>query len=201
MSVVPPCAMSSTPNRHRGHVPLEPRRKRGLCRLCGDYLKLTKTHIPARSAGNTGPARAPIIELDDSGRRVYGLSAERLGGMAGYWFCETCNNERTRPWDEEYVRWLPEFGRLLHDPGAKGNTVRVGAVDFDPGAFARCLWAWFFAVCDGLLNRAPDIARAVRTGEAVTPDRFPRVYLAATRESNSACSASQLELRSSRRHS
>jgi hypothetical protein len=163
-------------------TPLEPRRKRGVCRLCGEFAHLTKTHVPAKSAGNVGTAQPPMIAIDEAGGRTYALADERLGGMWGYWFCATCNNNSTRPWDEEYTRWVPALFSALHDPLSCGNTVEATAEDFDAGAFVRCLWAWFFAACGGLRERIPEVAAAVRSGESVEPPDYPRLYLAATRE-------------------
>jgi hypothetical protein len=123
-----------------------------------------------------------MIELDGAGERTYGLGREMLGGMWGYWFCSTCNNERTRPWDEEYTRWVPPIFQAIHDSRGAGNTISARVVDFDAGAFARCIWAWFFAAREGLLHQLPTVAGAVRTGEPVEPPtRAPRVYLACTR--------------------
>lgn len=164
-------------------VPLEQAHKRGPCRLCGVIGPLTKTHVPARSAGNIGTRRAPMIEVDGAGERTYGLGREMLGGMWGYWFCRTCNNERTRPWDEEYSRWVPPIFQAIHDPKSSGNTISASVIDFDAGAFARCIWAWFFAAREGLLQQLPEVAAAVRTGEPIeSPKRLPRVFLACTRD-------------------
>jgi hypothetical protein len=150
-------------------VPLAPRRKHGACRLCGVVTRLTLTHVPSKSAGNVGTRQAPMIEIDDAGRRTHGLGREALGGMADYWYCATCNNERTRRWDEEYARWVPGLFAALHNERNEGNTVSATAVDLDVGAFVRCLWAWFFAVADGLRERIPEVAAAVRGGDPVTP--------------------------------
>lgn len=123
-----------------------------------------------------------MIEIAQNGTRTYALGSERLGGIAGYWFCLLCNRDRTRRWDEEYTRWVPGLFDYLHVPKSKGNTLTTTAVDLDPGAFARCLWAWFFAVSNGLRERVPDVAAAVVTGEPVTHSGHPRLFLAATRE-------------------
>ncbi|MGH7540808.1 MAG: hypothetical protein ACRELC_07405 [Gemmatimonadota bacterium] len=157
------------------------RASRGRCRLCGDVTLLTKTHVPARSAGNVGTARAPIEVVDGEGQRRYGLGRETLGGMWGRWFCGQCNNA-TRRWDEEYVRWLPEIFASLHDPANSGNRLAARALDADPGAFVRCLWAWMFAISDNFLDRFPAIAASVRSGQSVAPPVDARLLLAATRD-------------------
>lgn len=123
-----------------------------------------------------------MIEIAPDGRRTYGLGSERLGGMWGYWFCVECNRDRTRPWDEEYTRWVPSLFNILQNPTNKGNTISTEGVDFDPGASVRCLWAWFFAVAEGLRERVPETAAAVITGEPPTMTDERRLFLAATRE-------------------
>lgn len=156
--------------------------KRGPCRLCGCVGPRTVTHVPAKSAGNVGTRQEAVIEVAANGERIYGLGPERDGGMNGYWFCVTCNRDRTRPWDEEYTRWVPSLFNILHDPRNKGDTISMVAVDFDPGAFARCLWAWFLAVAEGLRERVPEVAAALITGKPVTETNDRRLFLAATRE-------------------
>jgi hypothetical protein len=172
----------ATSERVYRRMPLDPRGKRGVCRLCGEFGRLTVTHIPAKSAGNVGTRQEPMIEIDEHGNRNYALGTVRLGGMSDYWFCLPCNRDRTRPWDEEYTRWVPELFNMLHEAGSSGNTVATSAIAFDPGAFGRCLWSWFFAVADGLRDRAPAVAEGVRTGKPVAHFGYPRVFLAATRE-------------------
>jgi hypothetical protein len=167
----------------RRRVALEDRKDRGPCRLCGVVGPLTKTHVPAWSAGNVGARQAAMIDIDDDCRRTYGLGRETYGGMWGYWFCATCNSDRTRPWNEEYSRWVPPIFRAIHNPQSSGDTLSAIFADLDPGAFARCVWAWFFATCKGLREQLPEVAAAVRTGEPVQPPaRLPRVFLACTRD-------------------
>ena len=102
--------------------------------------------------------------------------------MSGYWFCVPCNTDRTRRWDEEYTRWVPQLFNVLHNESNQGNAIAMEPADLDRGAFARCLWAWFFATDERLRERMPEVAAAVITGEPVTKVGYPRLFLAATRE-------------------
>jgi hypothetical protein len=153
-----------------------------MCRLCGDFGHLTVTHVPAKSAGNVGPTQRAMVEIASDGKKTYALGGARGNGMSGRWFCRPCNTDRTRPWDEEYTRWVPQVFNALHDPSSTGNTIALEPADLDRGAFARCLWAWFFATVAGLRERVPEIAAAVISGEPVARGGYPRVFLAATRE-------------------
>lgn len=159
------------------------KRKRAACRLCGTVTILTKTHIPARSAGNVGSARRPVVVVHDDGRQTYDLGNEELGGMWGRWFCAECNNA-TRSWDEEYTRWTIDPLRALHDPKNPGNTFAARAYTADPGALVRCLWAWMFALADNLRARQPEIAAAVLRGSPAEPSERLRLLLAATRDTH-----------------
>lgn len=78
---------------------------------------------------------------------------------------------------------MPPMFEAIHNSRSSGNTIAATFADLDQGAFARCIWAWFFATCKGLRQELPEIAAAVRTGEPVQPStRLPRVYLACTRD-------------------
>jgi hypothetical protein len=123
-----------------------------------------------------------MVEIAPDGKKTYGLGSARGNGMSGRWFCRPCNTERTRPWDEEYTRWVPQVFNALHDASGPGNTISVEPADLDRGAFARCLWAWFFATAEGLREELPEIAAAVISGEPVVGVSYPRLFLAATRE-------------------
>jgi len=157
------------------------RAKRGRCRLCGKVTLLTKTHVPAQSAGNVGIARAPVEAVDEDGQRTYGLGREAPGGMWGRWFCGSCNNT-TRAWDEEYVRWASGLFTVLRDPANSGNRLAARIVDVDPGAFVRCLWAWMYALADNLWDRYPVLAESVLSGKPAAPPVDVRLLLAATRD-------------------
>ena len=143
---------------------------------------LTKTHVPARSAGNVGPAHRPVEVVGEDGRRTYGLSRAALGGMWGRWFCASCNNNVARAWDEEFVRWAPGLFTALHDPARTGNRVAARIVGVAPGAFVRCLWAWMFALSDVLRDRQPAVAESVISGRPILPPANARLLLAATRD-------------------
>ena len=158
------------------------KKKRGECRLCGRYTYLTKTHVPAQSAGNVGTAQPPTAEIDEEGRETYGLGKERLGGVREYWFCGDCNN-RAGEWDKCYTAWSRELQHLLDAGEARvGQRLSVRISRAAAGQFARCLWAWMFAIADDLRAQHPEIASAVLSGEPVQAPRYPRLMLAATRE-------------------
>jgi hypothetical protein len=165
------------------------KRKRGDCRLCRRRTYLTRTHIPAKSAGNVGTAQPPVVEIGEDGKETYGLGSEQLGGIRDYWFCADCNN-RTGRWDEAFVAWTYAPLAALHDPSSRGNTFSAKIIDADTGAFVRCLWAWMFAISDASLSaRLPDVAAAAKSGDPVFAPADPRLFLAVTRDDRIAIQA------------
>ena len=105
--------------------------------------------------------------------------------MWGRWFCERCNNATGR-WDEEYLRWIEDLFPALNDTRLPGDRLEISSTQLDPGAFARCLWAWMFALSDDLRGHQPAVAASVLSGDPVEPPRNHRLMLAATRELQSA---------------
>jgi hypothetical protein len=144
----------------------------GRCRLCGEELRLSQTHVPAKGAGNRGEARRAVERIDEGGGvPTLDLGRPTLGGMWGYWFCVECNH-RTGVWDEEYIRLHQHLILHLHNGPERPRQRLMGTLpQLDIGAIARSMRAWSFALVPTLLDRYPAIARAVRTGEAAeVPD-------------------------------
>lgn len=144
----------------------------GRCRLCGEELQLSKTHVPPKGAGNCGEVRPAVDRIDEGGGApTLALGRPTLGGMWGYWFCVDCN-QRTGVWDAEYIRLHRHLVLYLHDGPERPRQRLMGTLpQLDVGAIARSMWAWSFALVPTLFERYPAIARAVRTGEAAeAPD-------------------------------
>lgn len=159
---------------HPGSVPVVPLgQTRGdrlsRCRLCGEQRKLSKTHVPAKGAGNSGEARPAVQHVDANGMSNLGLGRPTEGGMWGYWFCIECNG-RTGVWDEEYIRLHQHLVLHLHDgPEVPRQRLMGQLPQIDVGAVVRAMWAWSFALVPTLADRYPDVADGVRTGEPVEP--------------------------------
>jgi hypothetical protein len=171
---------------HPREVRIEPttrtgRDRQGRCRLCGRVAALTRTHIPPRAAGNQGPAREAVVVTDRQGNQFHTLGRPSGGGgMWRRWFCESCNS-RTGRWEEEYIVWgFPVLQELHRQEPAVGEPLALQFDDADPGALGRMLWAWMFAVDDGLREQLPDIADAILTGHPVEPPPNLRVLVGAT---------------------
>jgi hypothetical protein len=158
----------------------KPKRQRyGECSLCGMVTKLSKTHVPPKAAGNSGPARVAVEVVEDGISRI-GLGTPKDGGMWGWWFCEGCNGI-TRRWDEEFMGWsIPLLLKIQEERRPIGVELYYEQTDGDPGAFVRELWAWAFAIDERLHTEYPAVAEAVRNGHATEPPDDHRMLLAVT---------------------
>jgi hypothetical protein len=159
-----------------------PRRTRhGICGLCGFDGKLSKTHIPPRAAGNVGSAQTSVAIYDTETRAsVLSLGRKSDGGTWGWWLCEQCNN-RTELWEREYLRWVrPLFAEIQRVQPRYGQGIECSMPSADPGAVARLLWGWMFALDPRMRIFYPDVASAILTGDPVEPPPNRRMLLAAT---------------------
>ena len=167
----------------RMKVPVAPNEQRGVCRLCGQVGRRTRTHVPARAAGNRQVARRAATTTTTDGQVVFSLEWPRLGGSWGYWFCADCNSGRTARWDKEYLGWQGTVWGLMGANGVNPRPLPPSMLhDADPGAFIRCLWAWLFATdeTESLHAIHSSLADAIRNGEPVEPPDDLRLLLGVT---------------------
>ncbi len=69
----------------------------------------------------------------------------------------------------------------MHDCGASPwRRLSARNESADPGAFVRVLWAWMFALDNGLHWGWPELAESTLSGEPASPPRGLRLLLAAT---------------------
>lgn len=152
----------------------------GRCRLCGRDAQLSKTHVPANRAGNWGETRRAVTRVDEDGLSTLGLGRANEGGLWDFWFCIDCNS-RTGAWDQEYIRVQKPLVLMLHDNPDHARERLVGTLpQIDIGALVRAIWAWSFALLPTLIDCLPDLAEAVRTGDAIQPPDDLQLLLALT---------------------
>jgi hypothetical protein len=149
------------------------------CRLCGntDTDRLSKTHVPPRGAGNRNAATRVVETVDEHQAVWIEHDTPRDGGAYGYWFCRDCNGTTGR-WDEAYISWVRQLaGRLA--PNRRARTVAFDLVGW-PGAIARAMWAWMFALDPNLPRDHPLLVNAILSGDPVSPPANLKLLLAAT---------------------
>ncbi len=143
-------ALAVAPPGVAGGGEILPRRRQAdqECRICGEASRLSREHVPPRSAGNLGTSRVHSLSewlARDSLDEIPGGRFEQ-GGVWGYTLCESCNS-RTGRFSDEYRRWYVVMARILMEqvsdtieeidqsPITKQLSVRIPAAL--PGAFVR----------------------------------------------------------------
>lgn len=116
------------------------------CGLCGDMRKMTKTHVPPQTAGNTGTVeRASDLISRDGVRRP---GRWNRGGLWVRGLCEACNQLAGRRYDHAYG----DFARALttasraRAPGLIVSPSHVPPVQLAPGLASRCILIGMFAI-------------------------------------------------------
>jgi hypothetical protein len=163
-------------------VPAANRDRYGPCRLCGAVVERSDTHVPAHAAGNRGGMRSTVMRTSKDGMTTLERDSERPGGMRGWWFCADCNG-KTGLWDEEFLDWQGRLLKVMHPDGEAARLPPPGQfTDADPGAFARAVWAWMFALDESetLHKTHAELAAAIRSGDPVEPPSDRRLLLALT---------------------
>ncbi len=144
-----------------GHV------RRGQCSLCPTFGLRTLTHVPPHCAGNDGDASFLCKTTDDAGVIQFVKGREKPGGSRFYSQCAACNGLVSRYdgewplWVKEMMTWLDSGNRRVPDAGFP--FILPGR---RPGAFVRSVMAGMFALTPTLRPGWPEVAKAIRTGEA-----------------------------------
>jgi hypothetical protein len=148
----------------------------GICGLCGHDGLRSKTHVPARAAGNDQPSATMGYRQVEGLARVHPGSL-RQGGAWRWLLCESCNGIAGR-YDEEFLLWWRTF--VVEWPKIETRRafdVRQGRLRGKPGAFVRSVLAGMFAMNPTLRVRYPVVAQAILTGSAVEAPEEMRLLL------------------------
>lgn len=170
-------ALGAAPAAVRGGELILPRRQPEAdeCRLCGAEQKLSREHVPPKSAGNSDRVRAHTIvdwldrpTLDD----IPGGRFEQ-GGVWGYTLCTSCNS-RTGRLSHAYRRVAAAAARMFVDdlPAVDElNMERVTRllrlqIQMNPGMFARQVMSLMCSLAGpwDLATRYPELRDAVLNG-------------------------------------
>ena len=94
---------------------------KGICRLCGQYKKLTFEHVPPESAFNNFPVKHyrfdSVIQMmrESNSNTLWNTDGKRYEpqqrGSGGYYLCSSCNNN-TGSW---YISDYTYFIKCLHE--------------------------------------------------------------------------------------
>ena len=80
--------------------------RKGTCRICGKFGKLTFEHVPPQSAFNTNPVFfQKSVHLHDKKSPLYGKRIRSNQGAGGYYLCKSCNNLTGSYYGESYKKF------------------------------------------------------------------------------------------------
>lgn len=156
-------------------------RKHGTCGLCGFRGKLTKTHVPPKSAGNGGRVRRFHVVSDSN--RLTSSSARRIGGIHVFGLCPTCNSTAAQ-WDEAYATMAKALWGLATDTRIilPSNRVQMSETKIQPGAVSRSALLGCFALNPLLRELHEETAdQIMNQADAVELAPGTNLFLAATR--------------------
>lgn len=81
-------------------------KREAICRVCGNYRKLTFEHVPPQSAFNSNPVFfQKSIHLHDKESYLYGKRILSNHGAGGYYLCKSCNNLTGSYYGESYKKF------------------------------------------------------------------------------------------------
>lgn len=135
------------------------------CGLCGETRKMTKTHVPPQTAGNTGTVERAADLVTQEGVRRPGRW--NRGGLWVRGLCNACNQLAGRRYDQAYG----DFARALtsaNSAQARGLSVPTShapPVRLAPGLVSRCILIGMFAMHPRLRHIFPALADDLRTEE------------------------------------
>ncbi len=133
--------------------PLLPKRRaQGKCRICGQFSRLTREHIPPRASGNKSVTVAHNIDnwLSTKDLSLPSRGPIQQGGISGFTLCQDCNNFTGHQYGREYRKWVTQTNEVLRtlpsvavlDALAQplGLHIQLGSSNSQgvrPGAFVR----------------------------------------------------------------
>lgn len=136
----------------------------GVCGICGQIGPLSRTHVPAKCAGNDQGVQRRYLQRGASGGLA--LSPKRFrGGLYVYGLCGKCNSVAGR-WDPAYKE-LSVGLRSCWSSGMldlPGNRIDLPSVSIRPSSIARSILMGFFGVNHSLRDRFPDLAFGLLAG-------------------------------------
>ncbi|MFG1955063.1 hypothetical protein [Micromonospora sp. NPDC048830] len=159
-------------NRALHNLGATPRKGNHPCNLCGQFGKLTRTHVPAKAAGN----RVRRSRMVSANGRVIPDPDPRDGGLYVFAHCRTCNGDLQAQYDPAYAEMANGLRHLWVPYPTPGMPLRhaLPAIDIMPGAIARTVLIGFFALAPKLRALHPGLADSlVRRDPAITlPPNF-----------------------------
>jgi hypothetical protein len=103
----------------------------GYCKLCGDYKKLSKEHVPPSKAFNSGEYKLETINRYKTKDILEWQQTKKHGGHYSYVFCEQCNNLTGSWYVKEYIKLAKICAPYAH-PDNAGRIISIQTSGFYP---------------------------------------------------------------------
>jgi hypothetical protein len=109
----------------------------GVCRICGKSKKLTKEHVPPKSAFNDGEYLQYYMDATNREEHVQWKVKEVIGsGVSLFTLCERCNNKTGRQYGGAYLDFVRAFTGVAA-PNNVNTTVEVQISNFFPARIVK----------------------------------------------------------------
>jgi hypothetical protein len=110
----------------------------GVCRICGKTKKLTKEHVPPRSAFNDGEYLQYYMDntIPDDERVQWKVREVTGGGIYLFTLCEQCNNKTGQVYGGSYLDFVKACAGAA-SPDNVNTGVKVDVANFFPARVVK----------------------------------------------------------------
>jgi hypothetical protein len=149
------------------------------CGICGDKKRMTRSHVPARCAGNEMLVKRSRYMVNND---EVDLGRHDPGGIHLYGLCADCNSEAGK-YDRAYGAFADQMRPLwVKDRRLDiSSQILMPAFTFDPGAVVRSILLGMCATGPIIHRHWPDLAVQLASGISLELPPELRLYLALAR--------------------
>lgn len=153
--------------------------KFGHCWLCGQWEKLTREHIPPRSAFNDRPILMMAIEQNtlSTGRLQWGRKVEQ--GMTVRSLCRECNSRGGSKYGTHYADFISKVAAIV-EKAKTGDQVTIYGVKRPLSILKQCMQSFVSANGPYFVNANPWVRKFIRNSRNQEWPRDMFAYMFAT---------------------
>ena len=164
------------------------KKPRGICRICGEYKKLSFEHVPPGATFNKQAVKfvtlRDFIEAEKSGdvlpwelEKVKGTINQR--GRGGYYICEQCNNNTGSWYAVHYKKFVNALMYVMHKGlGPDYKSVTLEIMEMRPLPIIKQIVTMFCDINENLTNNDPKLRSFIMNKESndFDTDKY-RIYM------------------------
>lgn len=164
------------------------KKPRGICRICGEYKKLSFEHVPPGATFNKQAVKfvtlRDFIEAEKSGdvlpwelEIVKGTINQR--GRGGYYICEQCNNNTGSWYAVHYKKFVNALMYVMHKGlGPDYKSVTLEIMEMRPLPIIKQIVTMFCDINENLTNNDPKLRSFIMNKESndFDTDKY-RIYM------------------------